>query len=192
MNTKDKILEAARLLFIKHGLDGVKMQMVADEAGVNKGLLHYYYKTKEKIFTEVFNRVTGELLRDVELLFSDEALSLDDKISRIVDAYFKLLSKNRYLPVFFISEMNRNPEILKKLDFTKKIKSLVSSAKLALPKNKSSEFATQFMLTLISLSVFPFMISPLINELTEGKKQTEVLLNNRRELVKNTLKKMVK
>lgn len=191
MNTKDKIIGAAQMLFLKHGLDGVKMQMVADKAGVNKGLLHYYYKSKAKIFTEVFDRATSELLKDVKLLFTDETLSLDEKISAIVDAYFKLLSKNSHLPVFFVSEMNRSPEILSQLGFGEKIKSLVNSAKLALPDNKPPEFAMQFMLTLISLCVFPFMITPLINELTEDNKKTETMLNDRKELVKQTLINMI-
>ncbi len=166
--------------------------MVADKAGVNKGLLHYYYKSKERIFTEVFNRITGELIQNVKLVFSDDALSFDEKISKVVNAYFKLLSKNRHLPVFFISEMNRDPGILKRLGFTQKIKTLLSVAQPALPKDKSPEFAIHFMITLISLSAFPFMISPLINELTENKKQTEALLNDRKELVINTLKNLVK
>lgn len=192
MNTRDKILEAARLLFIKHGLEGVKMQMVADKAGVNKGLLHYYYKSKGKIFAEVFSRVTGELIQDVKFIFSDESLSLDEKISRIVNGYFKLFSKNRYLPVFFISEMNRDPAILKRLGFSQKIKTILNSAQPALSKDKSPEFAIHFMITLISLSAFPFMVSPLINEITKNKKQTESLLSDRKELVKNILKNMVK
>jgi len=192
MKTQDKILEAAKLLFIKHGLDGVKMQMVADEAGVNKGLLHYYYKSKAKIFTEVFNLVTGELLRDVSAFFLDETLTLDDKISNIVDVYFNMISKNRQLPVFFISEMNRNPEILKELGFGEKIKLLLSSAQPALPKDKAPDIAIHFMITLISLSAFPFMVTPLLNELTENNEQTELFLNNRKELVKNILKNMVK
>jgi hypothetical protein len=69
---------------------------------------------------------------------------------------------------------------------------LLSVAQPALPKDKSPEFAIHFMITLISLSAFPFMISPLINELTENKKQTEALLNDRKELVINTLKNLVK
>ena len=192
MNTKDKILEAARLLFIKHGLDGVKMQMVADEAGVNKGLLHYYYKSKGKIFAEVFSRVTGELIQNMKSVFSDEALSLDDKISRIVNAYFKHFSKSRLLLVFFISEMNHDPGILKRLGFSQKIKALLSSAQPAMPTDKPPEFAIHFMVTLISLSAFPFMVSPLINEITENRQQTEALLLDRKELVKNTLKNMIK
>jgi len=192
MNTRDKILESARLLFMKHGLEGVKMQMVADEAGVNKGLLHYYYKSKAKIFTEVFNRVTNELFTDVASLFSNESLSSDEKISRIVDTYFKILNKNRYLPVFFIAEMNRDPEILIRLGFGDKIKTLMTGAQPMMPEGKPPEFATHFMITLMSLSAFPFMVSPLINEITGDKEQTDALLNERKEFVKTTLKNMLK
>ena len=192
MNTKDKILESAKLLFIKHGLEGVKMQMVADEAGVNKGLLHYYYKTKATIFTEVFNKVTNELFQDISTVFSDESLSVDEKISIIVDAYFNLLDKNRYLPVFFISEMNREPEILKRLGFTDKIRALMIGAKQIIPSGKADDYAIQFILTLISLSAFPFMITPMINELTGDEKRTDKLLLDRKDLVKTTLKNMLK
>lgn len=192
MSTRDKILEAARLLFMKHGLEGVKMQMVADKAEVNKGLLHYYYKSKAKIFAEVFNMITNELLRDVSAVFSDDTLTLEDKISNIVDVYFSMLSKNRQLPVFFISEMNRDPDILKRLGFGEKIKLMLNNAKPALPKNKTPDFAIHFMITMISMSAFPFMVTPLLNELIDNEKQTELFLSSRKELVKNTLKNMIK
>lgn len=192
MDTRSKILESARLLFMKHGLEGVKMQMVADEAGVNKGLLHYYYKSKAKIFTEVISWVTDELFRDVESLFSDASLSTEEKISKIVDAYFKLLNNNRQLPVFFISEMNRDAKILKRLGFVEKVKSLINGAQQMMPEGKSPEFAIHFIITLISLSAFPFMLSPLINEITEDKKLTDEMLYSRKEFVKTTLKNMLK
>ena len=192
MNTRDKILESARLLFIKHGLEGVKMQMVADEAGVNKGLLHYYYKSKAKLFTEVFSIVFNNVLKDVKSLFADDSMSPDEKISKIVDTYFKLLNKNKEMPVFFISEMNRDPGLLKRLDYGNKVKSLMESARTIIPIDKPPEFITHFIITLISLCVFPFMARPLLNEITEDEKLTEVLLNDRKEFVKTTLKNMIK
>ena len=192
MKTRDKILESAKMLFLKHGLEGVKMQMVADEAGVNKGLLHYYYKTKAKIFTEVFSRVTGELFKDVKSLFEDETMTTDEKISKIVDAYFMLISKNKFLPVFFISEMNRNPEILITLGFADKVKALMEGATPIIPEGKPPGFAVHFILTLISLSAFPFMVSPLIDEITQDKKKTDEILLSRKEFVKDTLKNMLK
>lgn len=192
MNTRDKILESARLLFIRHGLEGVKMQMVADEAGVNKGLLHYYYKSKAKLFTEVFSIVFNNVLKDVKSLFADDSMSPDEKISKIVDTYFKLLNKNKEMPVFFISEMNRDPGLLKRLDYSSKVKSLMKSAMTIIPIDKPPEFITHFIITLISLCVFPFMARPLLNEITEDEKLTEVLLNDRKEFVKTTLKNMIR
>ena len=192
MNTRDKILESARLLFIRHGLEGVKMQMVADEAGVNKGLLHYYYKSKAKLFTEVFSIVFNNVLKDVKSLFADDSMSPDEKISKIVDTYFKLLNKNKEMPVFFISEMNRDPGLLKRLDYGNKVKSLMESARTIISIDKPPEFITHFIITLISLCVFPFMARPLLNEITEDEKLTEVLLNDRKEFVKTTLKNMIK
>jgi len=68
----------------------------------------------------------------------------------------------------------------------------MESARPIMPIDKSPEFTTHFIITLISLCVFPFMARPLLNEITEDEKLTEVLLNDRKELVKTTLKNMIK
>ena len=49
-NTEDKIVEAAKTVFVQKGMDGARMQHIADEAGINKALLHYYFRTKDKLF----------------------------------------------------------------------------------------------------------------------------------------------
>ncbi len=59
--TRDRIVIAARELFVQHGQHGVNMRELAERAGVNKGLLHYYFKTKESIFREVFQHQAGRL-----------------------------------------------------------------------------------------------------------------------------------
>ena len=43
--TEEKILEAATNVFVSKGMDGARMQEIADEAGINKALLHYYFRT---------------------------------------------------------------------------------------------------------------------------------------------------
>ena len=191
MTTKEKIIESAKLLFMKHGFEGVRMQMVADEAGVNKGLLHYYYKTKAAIFKEVFNRVSSGLFANLEKIFSDNILTIDQKISMATDAYFNIISQNRYVPVFIISEMNRQPKILKELGFDEKVRSIIQLAGKSFSMDKSPDLALHFFLTLISLSAFPFMVTPLLNEATGDNKKTEQLIMERKELVKKTLKNML-
>ena len=190
LTTKDKILESARLLFMKEGMEGVRMQMVADEAGVNKGLLHYYYKSKDKLFVAVFNKVMSELLKSIGSIFENEEVSLNDKIDYAVDAYFTFLSKNSRIPVFFIFEINRDSEILKRLGFGEKIKTLMESTSHAFPSDKDPEFIFHFIFTLVSLSVFPFMVKPMLTEITGSSDKSEAFLENRRILVKNILKNM--
>ena len=190
MTTKDKILESARMLFMKEGLEGVRMQMVADKAGVNKGLLHYYYKSKDKLFSAVFNKVMSELLKSISTIFDNKEVSLDQKIDYAVDAYFSFLSKNPRIPVFFIFEINRNSEILKRLGFGEKVKGLIKSASSAFPEEKETEFIFHFVFSLVSLSVFPFMVKPMLTEITGSEVKSEAFLQSRKAIVKKILKNM--
>jgi AcrR family transcriptional regulator len=192
MTTKDKILESARILFMKNGMEGVRMQTVADNAEVNKGLLHYYYKSKEKLFIAVFNKVTSELLKSIKIVFDNPDVSLNEKINVAVDAYFGFLSKNPRLPVFFIFEINRDGDLLQRLGFGDKIKSLLSSAANALPSEKEPEFVFHFIVTLVSLSIFPFMMKPILIEITGDEEKSNAFLLARKEVVKNILNNMAK
>ena len=53
LGTEEKIIIAARNIFTKKGMNGARMQEIADEAGINKALLHYYYRNKEQLFFAV-------------------------------------------------------------------------------------------------------------------------------------------
>ena len=61
-DTEDRILDAAHAVFLRRGTAGARMQEVADEAGVNKALLHYYFRSKDQLAQSVFQRALGELL----------------------------------------------------------------------------------------------------------------------------------
>jgi len=65
-NTEDRIVDAAKTVFINKGMDGARMQEIANEAGINKALLHYYFRTKNKLFEKVFSLVFGDVLHVVE------------------------------------------------------------------------------------------------------------------------------
>ena len=56
-STEDKILEAAKNVFVTKGMEGARMQEIADEAGINKALLHYYFRSKERLFEAIFSEV---------------------------------------------------------------------------------------------------------------------------------------
>lgn len=78
--TEDKILDAATFIFEEKGMDGARMQEIADKAGINKSLLHYYYRTKEKLFKSVFNKLAKRMFKKFMFNLAEENLSFEDKI----------------------------------------------------------------------------------------------------------------
>lgn len=110
-HTKEKILQAAREVFIRKGMDGARMQEIADEAGINKALLHYYFRSKEHLFKEVFYGILSNLIPGLIKVFMGN-IPLMDKIEALVTEYDTYMSQNPFLPQFIVREINRDPEQL--------------------------------------------------------------------------------
>jgi AcrR family transcriptional regulator len=112
-DTERRIMEAAARVFMKKGRLGASMQDIADEAGINRTLLHYYFRNKEKLFDTIFERIMSKVFPDmVHALASD--LPFLEKISYFTDAYARLMDENPYLPVFVFQEITLNPDRLAK------------------------------------------------------------------------------
>jgi AcrR family transcriptional regulator len=110
-STEDKILEAAKKVFILNGLDGTSMQQIADEAQINKSLLHYYFRSKEKLFGTVLRFAFKFIVPQIQdILNSNDHIFI--KIERLVSEYMEMLMKNKFIPAFIMHEINRNPDNL--------------------------------------------------------------------------------
>ena len=113
-DTEAQILEAAHRVFLRRGTAGARTQEIADEAGVNKALLHYYFRTKERLAEAVFLRAAQTLFpRMFRVLTSD--LPLRDKLHRVVEIELDTMSENPYLPGYLISEFQYRPDALRDL-----------------------------------------------------------------------------
>lgn len=107
--TEHKILDAARAVFVVKGMDGARMQEIADKAGINKALLHYYFRTKERLFQCVFNSVVGTFIpKMIEVMGSE--LPLFTKIESLTGFYLDMLEKNPFIYQFVLSEISHNPD----------------------------------------------------------------------------------
>ena len=113
-DTENRILQAAKKVFIKNGMSGSRMQHIANEAGINKALLHYYFRSKEKLFNAVFKYAFFKFVPKVEKVLNSEK-SLFEKIEIIADQYITALMKNQFIPMFVLHEINRNPKRLYEL-----------------------------------------------------------------------------
>ncbi|MBS0000658.1 MAG: TetR family transcriptional regulator [Cyclobacteriaceae bacterium] len=117
-NTEEKILDSAREIFMMKGFEGARMQEIADHAGINKALLHYYFRSKEKLFASIFNKILSQI-GPAMLTFINEEIPLEVKIWKFVDSYLELMKKFPRMPLFIINEISINPErIIGHLNFS--------------------------------------------------------------------------
>lgn len=169
--TEEKIFESATAVFIEKGMDGARMQDIADHAGINKSLLHYYYRNKERLFKAVFEKIAGQLFRKFAPVL-DENLSLEEKIRFFFREHISFLQKNPGLPSFILNEINRNPAMIKKfirnIDVNELWATLEAQHKEELKKyNITRETIPQFMTSIAAMSVFPFAGRALITSIME-------------------------
>ena len=110
-DTKTRVLDAADAVFVRRGIDGARMQDIADQAGVNKALLHYHFRSKADLARAVWLRIASAFVPGIfQMLGSD--ISLDERIDRFVDAYHTRLAKHPYLLGYVISEAARHPDFV--------------------------------------------------------------------------------
>lgn len=158
--TEEKIFEAASVVFQEKGLDGTRMQNIADKAGINKALLHYYFRTKDLLFEAVFQKVAGRLFAKFEPVFRED-ISLEEKIRFFYKEHITFMKENPKLPAFVLNEINRHPERMKRMisniDFNKLWEILENQHKKEFEKyNITKESVPQIMVSIAALSVFPF------------------------------------
>ena len=168
--TEQRILEAADAVFTRRGTDGARMQEIAEEAGVNKALLHYYYRTKDALAEAVFRHAATRFMPAVvDVMASD--LELEEKVSQVVDRYLDQLSRRPYLPGYLISEITHHPDRIPKV-FEAIAGNTIRRrvlAKLAVQIDERVAAGTmapidprQFLVNLIALCVFPFAARPML------------------------------
>ena len=113
-STEQKIMEAAIKVFTAKGMAGARMQDIADEARVNKAMVHYYFRNKQQLFEKVFEGKLKELFSAFEIILQSDK-SFEEKIREFVITDITLLSKIPKMPLFVINEVGKNPAILDKL-----------------------------------------------------------------------------
>ncbi len=164
-STENQILEAAKHVFQNKGMDGARMQEIADEAKINKAMLHYYYRSKQLLFEAVFRNAFSLLAPQLNKVLNDDS-SIEDKVRNFTSSYISFISKHPYIPNFIIQELNRNPEFIKKIgengafpNIDKFKKQVETEVKQGILKPIAAE---QLFVHLLSLNVFPFVAKPLL------------------------------
>lgn len=192
--TEERILEAAHRVFVRRGTAGARTQEIADEAGVNKALLHYYFRSKERLAEAVFMRSARMLFPRMLRVFASD-LPLRTKLENAVKTELELLEAHPFLPGYVLSELQYRPD---------RIPSLLSAVGVPPEQRKMVLFGLQtsidtevaggrlrptrpeeLLLALMSLLIFPHVAAPMVQAvLGLAPAQREDMLSWReRELV---------
>lgn len=185
-STEQKILAAAKAVFIEQGLAGARMQDIADRAGINKALLHYYFRSKDKLFEMVFQEAAAKFLPRVSVLF-ETGMPLFDKIRVFVNNYIGMLMDNPFIPLFVLNELHKNPaDYITQLwggrkppveAFAAQVEQEIAAGNIR-PVNP-----LQLMLNMISMCVFPFVGRPIIKGVFELENDQFMQLMEERKVI---------
>jgi len=186
-NNEENILEAAKTVFQRKGMTGARMQEIADEAGINKALLHYYYRSKQMLFEAVFFQAFSLIAPKLGAILNSE-IGLFDKIRHYTLGYISFAIAHPYLPKFIIQELNQNPDFAQKLIhhnnfpnidiFKNQIETAIKNGKI-----RAIE-PDQLFINIMALTVFPFIGAPLLKGFAKIEDDAyDVLLNERKTQV---------
>ncbi len=166
-NSEQTILDAAKKIFISNGYAGAHMQAIADCAGVNKALVHYYYRNKQKLFDRVFENVLETVIAPIIDIFAEQ-IPLLKKIERFINAYIDTLKKNPYIPIFMLHELSANKALVLKC-FERIGKQKVSNIMPELVMNMAGTVKQgdprQLLVNFISMLIFPFVGRDLFSQM---------------------------
>jgi AcrR family transcriptional regulator len=193
--TEALIFEAALKVFQKKGLAGARMQEIADEAGINKSMLHYYFRSKELLFRQIFLKSFKNFIGSIIPIMNQE-ISWEEKIHLLIEHYAALLEKNPDLPLFIFNELKSNPEdfisivkenAVKDTLFMKQILSGIQSGKI----RKISP--QQIIVTINSGIIFPFVAMPMIKYMANlNETDWDGFMDDRKRIVEEMLIKYLK
>lgn len=183
LTTEQKIAAAARKIFTQKGYAATKTRDIAEEAGINLALVNYYFGSKENLFKQVLKEKFEALFGLMMPVLSDRDISLDEKIRLLVKNYTKLLIENEELPIFVLNELRNNENIFNPiLQQARTISQPTIDEQLQ--HNGFAISTPDFIMNIVSLTIFPFIAKPLF--ITSGMVKDEDFLQfieNREKLI---------
>ncbi len=160
-NTEQRILEAAKQIFLRDGLQGARMQDIADLATINRSMLHYYFRDKEMLTHETMKSVVVQFIKTFkENLNSD--ISFDEKVKNYIATEVDFAFNNPNMLIFGLHEASKDPNFFKKIIDNKRSTNFRQQLKEAYEKGEIiTKDTEEFVVTVSSLCMFPFIAGPL-------------------------------
>jgi AcrR family transcriptional regulator len=170
--TEERIVRAAVDVFTRKGRAGGRMQDIADRAGINKALLHYYFRSKDRLFKEVFKRVVPVIFSDVFKIMGED-IPLFEKIEKFTASYMDVIEEHPHFPLFVVRALEGSPDLFadtvlstfEHLGFNP-VKRLEEDIRNEAQAGVIGDIdARHLMVNIMSMSIFPFVLRPFLTRI---------------------------
>jgi AcrR family transcriptional regulator len=188
-STREKIKAAALEEFGERGYDGARMQEIANRAGANKAMIHYYFQSKDVLFEAIIKEAFEELFRLFSEIWDFEDVNPEDSIPKIVHTHLKFLSENPHLPRIMVRELNSgNPiadrvlrelfEKMKDTNFGTAVRMIATGIKQGKIRKVDPQ---QTVWNFVALNLFIFIAKPILQTIWQEDFKDEKKLLEKRE-----------
>ena len=195
-NIEKRILWVAERLFLEKGFSGTSTTEIAKAVGCNQALIHYYFRTKEKLFWDVFSPKVEQVVEYLDAPL-DESIDFEQRIRNVIDFYFGILELDERLAPFIVNELIMNPGRWDKFRDRYLRNESRSSAFDRFESMVSEEIeagrirqmrAIDLLMNIMSLTISSFIVAPkgFASRECDSNLRMEYL-DNRREDVKNLI-----
>jgi AcrR family transcriptional regulator len=192
-STEEKIIGAARKLFMQKGFEGTKTRDIANEAGINLALLNYYFRSKENLFEIIMKENMGQFMQVISEIVNNEKTSIEAKIEELVNNYITMLMGLPDMPLFVMNNLKNNPEKIEMRQrfmgshFMKQVQQAIKSGEIA-PMNPMN-----MMLNIVGLTIFPFVARHMFQSASGiTQEQFNALMIERKKLIPKWIAAMLK
>ena len=185
-------------MFTQKGYAATRTRDIAEESGLNLALINYYFRSKEKLFDIIIVEHLQLFIHSIKGIVNDPKTTLQEKIEILISHYIDMLIKNPHIPIFVLNEINTNPKkLIAKLGFEKVQRENIYLVKqwkeLAAAKKTPAINPIHIVVNVLSMTIFPFIASPLLRNRT-GMSMDEFnqLMEERKKLIPIWINAMIK
>lgn len=172
MSTEEQILKVAKEVFTRKGYAATRMQEIADLAEINKAMLHYYFRSKEKLFNAILEQTMKEIAPEFIAALKKEGTTLE-RFENIVRAYIGTIRANPHMPIFILHELSQNrtsliESIKEKMAEVPDFTELMAQIQRDIAAGEIKAFnPIHLLLNVMSMCIFPFIARPIFSSLVE-------------------------
>ncbi len=198
-SAQERILKAGLEVFSQKGKAGARVYEIAQRAGVNKALVHYYFSSKAQLYEQVFEYYLSQILSQIqELVKKASKKDLQKKLETLVDVYFDFIDAHPQIVRLLSWELLEGAEVAKKV-----FQKIMKEDNLSLPQDlqelvkqgiKEKKIypvePPQAVLSILGMTLFYFFVRPIFIQIWDiDLAQEEDFLKARRAHIKSLLKR---